>query len=80
LWENTETKNISLSSSLELVKVGGYDFPHPCVGLQNNHFFFKWPLADTDFDGHGWMLVWDGQNGVTKGVFVAYTYAYRIHN
>jgi hypothetical protein len=31
--------------SLELVKVDGYDFPHPC-----NSSRFKRPLADTEFD------------------------------
>jgi hypothetical protein len=28
LWENIEKRNV-LSLSLELVKVGGYGFPHP---------------------------------------------------
>jgi hypothetical protein len=44
-----EEQNI-LSLCLELVKVGGYDFPHPCYGPQNSHLFFKRPLVDTEFD------------------------------
>jgi hypothetical protein len=31
----------TLSLRLELVKVGGYDFPHPCDDQQNSHIFFE---------------------------------------
>jgi hypothetical protein len=37
LWENGGTKAF-LSFSLELVKVGGYDFPHPRDGPRNKLF------------------------------------------
>jgi hypothetical protein len=39
-----------LSLSLELVKVSGYGFPHPCEGLPNSHLFFNRPLVNTDFN------------------------------
>jgi hypothetical protein len=39
-----------LNLSLELVKVGFYDFPYSCDGSLKNHLLFKRPLADTDFD------------------------------
>jgi hypothetical protein len=38
-----------LSLSLELVKVGGYDFPQPCDGPRNS-YFFKRPSVVTEFD------------------------------
>jgi hypothetical protein len=50
LWENKRNKKYTLSLSLELIKVGGYDFHHPCDGPQNSHLFFKQPLVDTVFD------------------------------
>jgi hypothetical protein len=46
LWENV------FSVSLELVKVGGYDFSHPCdpPPPPQSHLFFKRPLVDIVFD------------------------------
>jgi hypothetical protein len=59
LWEKKRNGKI-LSLGLELVKVGGYDFPHPGDGPRNSHVFFKRPL---EFDmpalvmlaSEGWM-------------------------
>jgi hypothetical protein len=34
--------------SLELVKVGGYDFPHPYDGPWNSHLISKWTSIDTE--------------------------------
>jgi hypothetical protein len=39
-----------LSLSLELAKVGGYDFPHPCDDPQNSRLYFKGPIGDIEFD------------------------------
>jgi hypothetical protein len=39
-----------LSLSLELVKMGSYDFSHPCDDPQNSQVFFKLSLVDTEFD------------------------------
>jgi hypothetical protein len=44
LWETGGTKNFSL----EFVKVGGYDFSHPCDGPLDGHLFPKLLLADSD--------------------------------
>jgi hypothetical protein len=44
-----ERKVIS-SLSLELVKVGGYDFTHPCDGPRKSRRFFKWSLVDIELD------------------------------
>jgi hypothetical protein len=43
LWENRGTKNIIFSKSLELVNVGGYDFPRPCDDPRNRHLFLSGP-------------------------------------
>jgi hypothetical protein len=43
-------KKYILNLSMELVKVDGYDFPHPFDGSRNSHLFFKRPLGDIQFD------------------------------
>jgi hypothetical protein len=49
--KNRGMKTYILGLSLEFVKVGGYDCPHPCDGPRNNRiFFFKRPLVDIEFD------------------------------
>jgi hypothetical protein len=52
LWEK-RNENYILSFSLELIKVGGYYFPHPCDGPRSSHLFCKQPLVDTEFDMPG---------------------------
>jgi hypothetical protein len=43
VWGVIRTNN-TLILSFELVKVGGYDFPHPCDSPRNSHLSIQRPL------------------------------------
>jgi hypothetical protein len=54
LWENRGTKIYpKLKLGISSLKVGGYDFLHPCDGPWNSHLFLKQPSLGIKSDMPG---------------------------
>jgi hypothetical protein len=47
LVRKTEEGKYIVNLILDLISVGGYDFPHQCVGPWHSYLFFELPVGST---------------------------------